>query len=296
MKSSNNNLKSLKIEKYELVPKFDADVTEYSMKISENSDALIVDAEAEDEKAEIKITGNDELLMGENVVEIKVTAEDGSTKTYKINVTKGEELETSLSELNIAGYTLTPEFDSNVYEYTLKINDLNVKSLEISAKSNVEDADIEILGNDELKQGENIITILVKSDDNEEVLTYQIVVTIQEAAALPVANNQIISGIDNDDLYLYGGIGIGVLIVLIIIIVAIAKHRNKDDDDFGSYYGNFDSLEKAEQKEKKRKQKQKDKEELKDDKNEEIIKNNLDTNIDLGEDEEKQKVKKGKHF
>ena len=295
-KSSNNALKSLKIEQYELVPEFDPDVTEYSMKIGENSDALIVDAEAEDEKAEVKITGNDELLTGENVIEIVVTAEDGSTKKYTINVTKGEELKTSLSELTIAGYTLTPEFDSNVYEYTLEVNDLNVKSLEISAKANVEDADIEILGNEELKQGENIITILVKSDDNEEVLTYQIVVTIQEAAEVPAEENQIIPGIANDDLYLYGGIGIGVLILLIIIIVVIAKRRNKDDDDFSSYYGNFDSLEKAEKKEKKRKQKEENKETVKDDNNEEIIKNNLNTNIDTEDDEDKQKIKKGKHF
>lgn len=296
VESSNNDLKSLKIEQYELVPAFDPDVTEYSMKISENSDALIVDAEAEDEKAEVKITGNDELLTGENVIEILVTAEDGSTKKYTINVTKGEELKTSLSELNVAGYTLTPEFDSNVYEYTLEVNDLNVKSLEISAKANVEDADIEILGNEELKQGENIITILVKSDDNEEVLTYQIVVTIQEAAEVPAEENQIIPGIANDDLYLYGGIGIGVLILLIIIIVVIAKRRNKDDDDFGSYYGNFDSLEKAEKKEKKRKQKEENKETVKDDNNEEIIKNNLNTNIDTEDDEDKQKIKRGKHF
>lgn len=296
VESSNNDLKSLKIEQYELVPEFDPDVTEYSMKISENSDALIVDAEAEDEKAEVKITGNDELLTGENVIEIVVTAEDGTTKKYTINVTKGEKLKTSLSELNVAGYTLTPEFDSNVYEYTLEVNDLNVKSLEISAKANVEDADIEILGNEELKQGENIITILVKSDDNEEVLTYQIVVTIQEAVEVPAEENQIIPGIDNNDLYLYGGIGIGVLIVLIIIIVVIAKRRNKDDDDFGSYYGNFDSLEKAEKKEKKRKQKEENKETVKDDNNEEIIKNNLNTNIDTEDDEDRQKIKRGKHF
>ena len=295
-KSSNNDLKSLKIEQYELVPEFDPDVTEYSMKIGENSDALIVDAEAEDEKAEVKITGNDELLTGENVIEIVVTAEDGSTKKYTINVTKGEELKTSLSELTIAGYTLTPEFDSNVYEYTLEVNDLNVKSLEISAKANVEDADIEILGNEELEQGENIITILVKSDDNEEVLTYQIVVTIQEAAEVPVEENQIIPGIDNNDLYLYGGIGIGALVVLIIIIVIVAKRRNKDDDDFSSYYGNFDSLEKAEKKEKKRKQKEEQDSTVKDENNDEIIKNNLNTNMDIEDEEDRQKIKKGKHF
>ena len=101
--------------------------------------------------------------MGENTVEIKVTAEDGTTRTYKINVTKGDtennDLGLGLSELTIDGYTLTPEFSTGVYEYKLDISNPSITSINVNAKSNNENAVIEIAGNQELKLGENIVTI-----------------------------------------------------------------------------------------------------------------------------------------
>src|SRR5699024_4985161 len=110
----------------------------------------------------VEIIGNDNLLMGENTVEIKVTAEDGTVKTYKINVTKGEAATIGLEELTIEGYTLNPAFSSDVYEYTLEINDTSVTSLPINAKASTEGANVEIIGNEQLIIGENIITILVR--------------------------------------------------------------------------------------------------------------------------------------
>ena len=41
---------------------------------------------------------------------------------------------------------------------------------------------IEILGNENLQMGENVITILVKSEDGQEIYTYQIIVTKGEVA------------------------------------------------------------------------------------------------------------------
>ena len=49
-------------------------------------------------------------------------------------------------------------------------------SLNITAKSNDKDATIEIVGNENLQQGENVITILVKNEETEENATYQIIV------------------------------------------------------------------------------------------------------------------------
>lgn len=227
-KSNNNNLKSLTVGTYELTPEFSADVTEYSLTVDENVDVLQVTAEPEDETAEVEVSGNDNLLLGENTIEIKVTAEDETVKTYTINVTKGEAPKIQLEELSVEGYTLSPEFSGDVYSYTLTINDVNVKSLAINAKSDNEDATIEILGNEDLKLGENIVTILVKSDDEEEVTTYQIVVNIEEEVQEVVA--QIIPGIDDNDLFLYGGIGLGALLLIIIIAIIISKRRNRDDE------------------------------------------------------------------
>src|SRR5699024_10813198 len=101
---------------------------------------------------------------------------------------------------------------------------------------------IEITGNDELKLGENIVTILVKSEDGKDVVTYQIVVNIREQEEKE-EQNQIIAGIDNNDLYKYIGIALGTIVIIVIVIILI-KRRNKDANDFETYYGGFDSLNK----------------------------------------------------
>ena len=242
--SNNKDLKSLSVgDSLELTPAFSVDVTEYTLTVGEDVTSLDIEAVADDENAKVEITGNDNLLMGENTVEIKVTAEDGTVRTYTINVTKGDtaaiaENTISLETLSIDGYTLSPAFSKNIYEYTLDIPDTSVTSLNVNAISDTDDASIEIIGNNNLQLGENVITILVKSADGSEVTTYQVIANIHEPE-----KTQIIAGIDNEDLFLYGGVGLAALVVIIIIIiVAIVKNRKNADEDYGTYYGGFTSL------------------------------------------------------
>lgn len=230
-KSNVKTLSSLTVEQYSIEPEFSPDITEYSLTVGGDVEKLDIGAIAEDTNATIEITGNTGLLIGENTINVKVTAEDGTVRTYTINVTKVEDVGVQLSELSIENYTLTPEFSSDVYEYTLNIGDTSVTNLTVDAKSDEENVDIEIAGNNELKPGKNIITILVTSEDDNLTTTYQIVVNIDEAYA---QKNQIIAGIDNNDLFMYIGIGVAVLIILIIIIVVIVRKRRnaKQDEDF----------------------------------------------------------------
>lgn len=241
--SNNKDLKSLSVgDSLELTPAFSADVTEYTLAVGEDVTSLDVEAVAYDENAKVEITGNDNLLMGENTVEIKVTAEDGTVRTYTINVTKGDtaaiaENTISLETLSIDGYTLSPAFSKNIYEYTLDIPDTSVTSLNVNAISDTDDASIEIIGNNNLQLGENVITILVKSADGSEVTTYQVIANIHEPE-----KTQIIAGIDNEDLFLYGGVGLAALVVIIIIAVVAVKHRKNNEDDYETYYGGFTPL------------------------------------------------------
>ena len=241
--SNNKDLKSLSVgDSLELTPAFSVDVTEYTLTVGEDVTSLDIEAVADDENAKVEITGNDNLLMGENTVEIKVTAEDGTVRTYTINVTKGDtaaiaENTISLETLSIDGYTLSPAFSKNIYEYTLDIPDTSVTSLNVNAISDTDDASIEIIGNNNLQLGENVITILVKSADGSEVTTYQVIANIHEPE-----KTQIIAGIDNEDLLLYGGVGLAALVVIIIIAVVAVKHRKNNEDDYETYYGGFTPL------------------------------------------------------
>ncbi len=281
-KSNNKDLKSLTVEGFMLTPEFSDDVTDYSLTINDDVDSLKITAEPVDEKAEVEIIGNNNLLIGDNTIQVKVTAEDGTIRTYRINVTKGSQEEFGLTSLTVEGYALTPEFDENTYEYTLEINDQSVTSLNINAEPSEENATVEITGNANLQVGKNIITILVKSEDETENATYQVIANINE-----VVETQIIPGIDDEDLFMYAGIGIGVLVVLIIIIILIVRHRRKNNDDnpYDNYYNAFDSLDEDDN---KKNDKEENKKELKDD----SISNIKDKSVNISEDYSKEETKK----
>ena len=87
-KSNVKTLSSLTVEQYSLEPEFSPDITEYSLTVGGDVEKLDIGAIAEDTNATIEITGNTGLLIGENTINVKVTAEDGTVRTYTINVTK----------------------------------------------------------------------------------------------------------------------------------------------------------------------------------------------------------------
>ena len=104
------------------------------------------------------------------------------------NVTSTEEVDNSLklSSLNIEGIKISPSFNENTYSYTatINMNEKDYSSLIIKAVPSRTDATVTIDGNEELVEGENIINIIVKSNDSSEIKTYQLVVnkTRQEIA------------------------------------------------------------------------------------------------------------------
>ena len=93
--SKDATLSDLTISPGELTPAFSADVTEYTAIVGGDVDKLTVSAPASHEKANVSVTGNEGIQLGENTITCKVTAEDGETvKNYTILVTKTETLPT----------------------------------------------------------------------------------------------------------------------------------------------------------------------------------------------------------
>lgn len=82
--SSNNYLKSLNIKDFDI--DFNKDTLEYKLKVKSDVRFLDITAIAEDYRSRVEINGNENFKEGENVVTIKVTAEDGSVREYKILV------------------------------------------------------------------------------------------------------------------------------------------------------------------------------------------------------------------
>ena len=76
--------------------------------------------------------------------------------------------------LNIEG--LVPEFNKDVFDYYLTINN-NINNLEILTVPENKNSKIEIIGNENLKEGLNIIKVQITSEDNSSSTSYIINVT-----------------------------------------------------------------------------------------------------------------------
>ncbi|NLY63180.1 MAG: hypothetical protein GX074_04905 [Erysipelothrix sp.] len=91
VKSKDNTLKSITISEGSLSPEFKSDVYEYSVLLPKGSTSLDVSAVVNDSVAKVANTGNHKLEVGENLISLIVTPEEGSEGLYKINVYVEEE-------------------------------------------------------------------------------------------------------------------------------------------------------------------------------------------------------------
>ena len=89
-KSTNNYLSSLTIEGYTLDKEFKKDETEYSIMVENDVNKIKINAQLDDSSAKVTGIGEVEVKEGINKLEIKVTAENGSTRIYTLNVTVKE--------------------------------------------------------------------------------------------------------------------------------------------------------------------------------------------------------------
>lgn len=218
-KSSEARLKNLKVDVEGLSPDFDKDTTEYYLVVDLSVKAIKVTAQTLDNKAIYAVYGNKNLKEGENTITIEVTAEDGTKEKYYIYVTKVDDVELANAELEtlkVEGFNLYPSFKSNIYSYNLNIDE-DIKELNIKVTPQREKATVEIEGNSNLQEGENIIKINVTAEDETTVRTYKINTFINSDTVKIEAENKMPAVV------LLIVFGIGILISGIIIIVKNRK-------------------------------------------------------------------------
>lgn len=150
-----------------MTPNFSASITDYTLVVPERVTDIDVLATTEDSNASLQITGNNGLQMGINTIRIVVTAQNGSKKTYTISVTRTQDAEKAnslLENLSIENVTLMPEFRADITEYTAEVGS-DIENLNILAVPQIEGAIVTIEGNENLRVGENTITVLVTAKD-----------------------------------------------------------------------------------------------------------------------------------
>lgn len=238
---------------------FKKDQTEYSAEVPNEIKTVEIYAEATDSKAQVTGTGEIELNEGANEVKVEVVAQDGTKKTYTITITrKASEVATTslentkfgLSDLTIVGQTISPVFKNDVYSYTVGVKE-DLSSLDIKATATDSDAKIEIVGNENLQQGENTITVIVKNEKTNQTATYQITVNKNVVSETKVERNFFNPSTWGKEMIIKSII-VAVLVLLIIIAVVLkvkiskeAKMENGQDNDENIGFPGADELDKA---------------------------------------------------
>lgn len=164
--NDNADLSYMAVSNATITPAFDPSITEYTATVTHDTERLEVSAYAYYYAA--KVTVGDTALTpnGTTDVTVTVTAENGTTKTYHILVTRPVDPSqvapdvSTLEELTLEGFLLSPVFDSIVLDYIVYLPN-EVESLQIVAKATNPQATLEIPNLENIPVGKTTYEIVV---------------------------------------------------------------------------------------------------------------------------------------
>ena len=174
-------MKSLTLSVGSLSPAFSSEIENYAVTVDNKVDKLTISAEATAGVATVSGTGEVILAVGENKLDVVVTAQDGkTTKTYTILITRKEKEEplssdATLKSLMLSVGSLSPAFSPEIENYAVTVAN-NVKELKLSVTTNHAKAKVEISGGTALAEGDNTLIIKVTAEDGT-VKTYTVIAT-----------------------------------------------------------------------------------------------------------------------
>jgi hypothetical protein len=177
-------------------PVFDADTVFYSLGVGHATTDITVTASVYDDYA--TMTVNAEALggggtsspiildVGINIIDIEVTAQDGSSKRYTLEVTREPSSNANLADLIVGFTNLIPTFSSENMEYRTYVGE-SVNRLSITPIAEADTAQILVNGTPVssgaaldgilLHIGGNSMFITVTAQDAQTVKTYKVIVT-----------------------------------------------------------------------------------------------------------------------
>ena len=175
-----NDLFMISTNRGDLTPSFDKDTLDYYLDVERDVKDITIAAVATSKTATIEGAGYHELKLGENLFKIKVSQKDGTSKTYTIHVTRNKSDNNYLKSLFIHEGNLSPTFDKKNTSYEIEVP-YDVNTLTIDKELDDIYATAEVIGNENLKLGENIVSIKVVSEQgNERVYKIKVIVQTEE--------------------------------------------------------------------------------------------------------------------
>lgn len=165
--SKDNNLKSLSVEGFDISPEFNKDTLEYSITVPEDTKTIKINASVEDSTASITGTGEFEVTQGSNTFLIVVKAQNGSEKTYTLNVSviDSNPIEVTVNDIDYTVVKVRENLPlaSNYQEYSVIINDIEIPAYKSEVTS------IVLVG---LKDSSGNIKLFIYDEESKEYSTY----------------------------------------------------------------------------------------------------------------------------
>ena len=170
-KSKNNNIKNISVDGYNLIK---VDSNNYTLSVTNDVTNINVKATAEDSKSKVTGTGNHNINVGENNIEIIVTAENGSQNKINIKVTRKdgyylEDLDSILNNNKITDINITIKSDTIITKEDLE----KIKNIKKAVKFNYYNDDKSlayswIIDGSKIKTTSNLSTIITSNSDNKK--------------------------------------------------------------------------------------------------------------------------------
>jgi len=181
-----------------LKPTYSSDTSNYTAEVEQNVSEITVNVQKSAAAASVELNGssigssssatangNVELKSGRNVIDVKVTAEDGKTvKSYSVTLIRKLSADARLIALMTTPSGLSPAFVSDKTEYTLNIpyNETTATFIPTAAQNakieinGVEHENNEIFTTWTLNSGSNVFNIKVTAQDGVTTRTYSLVI------------------------------------------------------------------------------------------------------------------------
>ena len=182
-----------------------------------------------------------------------MTDEDSNKQTQELvkeqenlhNITEVKSTDNYLNSLQVKGFTLSPEFDKQNLEYTIK-EEVNTNELEIEAKASNEKAQISGIGKIKIENDKNEYRIDVtaesgtvrtyiikfKKDKSSNTIKNEIEVDKNDIDPTQIGNEQNNNTQENNNkpnskVGIYIAVGSFALIFIIIIVYKLRSNKNK---------------------------------------------------------------------
>jgi hypothetical protein len=193
--SNNADLSNLMLDQGTLSPAFASGTISYTSAVAYPLSSLKVTPTLADNTSTLKVNGNAAtsgtavtvpLNVGANTVTVVVTAQDNSTKTYTVTVSRAASNNADLSSLSLSTGTLNPAFSSGTTSYAASVMN-NVYSVQVFAVPVDSQARYEIIADGTTVTGavylnhigSNTVSVKVTAPDHVSSKTYTIDVNKQ---------------------------------------------------------------------------------------------------------------------